>query len=115
MNTNKAKERLYSLNLKSLDFARFEVASDPTEYPITDKVENATYEMYCILWFNFISELFDSAEILDPNDIFSVGEVLAQHEKWWNRDPENKRYSDEFRAFVAGELSLQNVERDDSE
>ena len=105
MNTEKAKDRLYNLNLKSLDFARFEVSDEPIKYPISDKVENAKYEMYCILWFNFISELFESDQIESPSNILFVREVFTQHQRWWECDPGNRGYSERFREYVAGELS----------
>lgn len=110
MNTQKAKDRLHELNLKSLDFARFEIATERVDYPLTDSVENARYEIYCLLWFNFISALFESDEIEDPNDIFGVGEVIRQHEKWWRNDPENENYNDDFRDFIERELSKQNTD-----
>ena len=105
MNTQKAKDRLHELNLKSLEFAKFEIATERVDYPLTDSVENARYEIYCLLWFNFISEIFESDEIANPNDIFNVGEVIIQHEKWWKTDPENQSYAEDFKAFIEGELS----------
>jgi len=108
-------KKLFTLNMMSLQYAKFENELEPMDYEKMKGTERTEYKLYCILWFNLLSDIFSSTDPIPYdknthdfdrdlercNKLVYVPEVIHQHKSWWYCDPVNAvAYSDAFRDFV---------------
>lgn len=132
--SNEMKQRLFELNKIALENADYEIYSRPIDYKKLIESDNdvllakaSKYNQYCILWFNFINEIYDYVNDYqmysnvkdiynDINKLIYVPEIIGQHVSWWNNDLFNSvAWNKNFIEFINYVISIFNTDITETE